>query len=203
MKKIKRFLTFLLTICLICLFPINVYAAQVDLSNNIEIYADKLLEDYTFERVIGNGSVTVFIKSMDGTVQHILINNNGNIYLDGELINNRIINNAYAYDENSLSNTIESITWGPWQSSYQEIETGGLTTVIIAGLILLFAPWISVKVAAVIAGAVAGKYDIVGIDIEIRYGTDDEYLHYQRYTDFYGDGEHVYGPYYDTGKTAL
>jgi len=152
--------------------------------------------------------VTVFVKALDGTIQNTLINDNGKVYLDGKVLNNNLTNNLYSKSSNlyygsSLYNTTESITWGPWQSSYQEIETGGLATVIIAGLIVAYCPWVPLKTASIIAGAVASKYDTLGIDIQIRYGNDGEYYYYERYTDFYGDGTHVYGPFYDTGKEPL
>ncbi|WP_313340436.1 hypothetical protein [Sedimentibacter sp.] len=51
-------------------------------------------------------------------------------------------------------------------------------------------------------------YNEVKIKVSIRYGEDDEFLHYQRYTYFYGDGVLITGagienPFYDTGKSPL
>jgi len=44
MKKKKRFLAILLTVCLIVsVLPINVYANQADFSNHREIYTDENL----------------------------------------------------------------------------------------------------------------------------------------------------------------
>jgi len=197
----RKFLVILLTACLfVTTLPLNIYADQGGLSNSKEFYTDENL-NFTLERIIDNGKVTVFVKSPDGSIQHTLINDNGKVYLDGKVIDKNLINNLYSKSSNLYKSS--SISWGPWQSSYQTINTGGLGTAIIAGLIAVYCPYVPITVIAVIAAAVAGKYDTVGINIRIRYGSDDEYYYYERYTDFYGDGEHIYGPFYDTGKEPL
>jgi hypothetical protein len=197
----KRKLVILLTAFLIVsTLPLNVYAVQGDFSNSKEIYTDENL-NFTLERVIDSGKVTVFVKSPDRSTQHTIINDNGKLYLDGKEINNNLANNLYSKSLNL--DTSSSISWGPWQTSYQTIDTGGLSTAVIAAIIAAAAPWVPVRVVAAVASAVAGKYDTLGIKIQIRYGSDDQYYYYERYTDFYGDGEHIYGPFYDTGKEPL
>ncbi|EPZ61863.1 hypothetical protein H477_5911 [[Clostridium] sordellii ATCC 9714] len=52
---------------------------------------------------------------------------------------------------------------------------------------------------AVVAAAVAGKYDKLTIKYKIRYGSDGRYNHYERVTTFYGDGKYIKA-FTDRGK---
>lgn len=201
MRKTKKFIAFLLVVCLISMIPINGYAS--DLSNSKQVFTDDVLGDFTLERIIEKDKVTVYAKSLDGTILHTAINDNGKLSLDGEIINTKIINTSYLNEKNAIGYTRSSINWGTWQHSELELATGGMSTVAIASAISALSPWVSLIVIAEIASMIAGDYDNVQIGIWIRYGSDDTYFYYERDTTFYGDGSYIYGPIRDTGKEYL
>ncbi len=135
--------------------------------------------------------------------------NRNDIYLDGELFSNKVVMLDL---ENSLQKpaidppliSVNATTWGSWQNGETiTINTGGLTTAVICGLIALKVGWCPVGVVSAVAAAVAGKYDVLKIKCKIRYGYDSTYSYYERQTRFYGDGKLIYGPYTDKGKTPL
>jgi len=200
----------MLTIALVCAtLTSTVFAAEKDILSSREIYTDKNL-GAIFERIIDDKQVTVLIKSIDGSIEHTLVRNGDTATLDGEILDEQICNSVtkFAGSMNyftspALLRAPAAVNWEAWQTSSETINTGGLATVAIAGLIMLFSPWIGLSVAAVLAGSIAGKYDTVKIRWKMRYGTDNKYLYYERVTDFYGDGKHFAGPYKDRGKTAL
>ncbi|MTI48891.1 MAG: hypothetical protein FH761_13685 [Firmicutes bacterium] len=208
MNKKKELLAILLIACLIITaFPLNIFATEEYFSSDKEVYTDEEL-GFTLERNIDDDKITVFVKTLKGVIQNTIVNDNGKIYLDGNELNNNFIDNLSSKSSNldhssSLYSTTESIDWGSWHYSSDEISTGGLSTAIIAGIIAATAPWVGITIIGVIAAAVAGKYDTIQIEWQIRYGDDDEFFYYERYTDFYGDGTHIGGPYYDTGKEPL
>lgn len=97
-----------------------------------------------------------------------------------------------------------SISWGAWKNfETDKIKTGGLTTSVICGIIVLKVGWCPAGIAATVAGITAGKYDVLSTKGRIRYGRDSRYQYYQRETKFYGDGKLIYGPFTDKGKTPL
>lgn len=209
MKKYKkRFVASLVIICLMISYaPLNVFANDI---TDKEIYVSKEL-GVTFERTIEKDKIIVNIKSSDGSLLHKLMNYDGDTYLDGEIISSNIVSeiNDFEINKTYLESNLGSkdISWGPWQTNtIATIQTGGLTTVIIAGLIALYAGWCPLGVISAIASFTAGKYDELKIKVSIRYGSDDIYYYYQRYTYFYGDGELIpspVNPSYDTGKEYL
>ncbi|EGT4846828.1 TPA: hypothetical protein ACXDUQ_003363 [Clostridioides difficile] len=181
-------------------------------TNNINKYytSEKSTESYTdknlgviYDRVVDGDKTTVTIKSLDGNVLNTLEDIDNEVYLDGKKISVTSSEN-YKSNDNSLEkseiNTFKAtVKWGKWQSNTMYINTGGLGTATIGGLIALKAPWAPVKVAATVAAAVAGKYDKIKIYYKIRYGSDGKYNYYERETTFYGDGKYV-TKFTDKGK---
>ena len=201
MRKTKKLIAFLLVVCLISMIPINGYAS--DLSNSKQVFTDDVLGDFTVERIIENGKVTVYAKSLDGTILHTAINDNGKLSLDGEIINTKIINTSYLNEKNAIGYTRSSINWGPWQYSELEFDSDGMTTTAIFIILSSLSPWVPLSRLIDIASMIAGNYDNVQIGIWIRYGSDDTYLYYERDTTFYGDGTYLFGPVHDAGKEYL
>lgn len=158
--------------------------------------------------------VIVNVKSPDGTLIHTLMDYNGKTYLDGVVISGSNNSKKIGLDVDELKADLKtvaassSISWGSWQASTvaKDVKTGGLSTALVAALIVLYARWCPLGVIATIAAVIAGSYDTLTIKVKMRYGEDDEYLYYQRYTYFYGDGNLIKipeNPVYDTGKEPL
>lgn len=182
--------------------------AQTNNTNNIDTYhtSEKSTEPYTesytdenlgviYDKVVDGNKTTMTIKSLDGNVLNILEDIDNETYIDGKKIS-IISSESYESNDNSLEkfeiNTSRAaVKWGKWQYNTMYINTGGLGTASIAGLIALKAGWTPVGAAAVIAAAVAGKYDKLKISYKIRYGSDGRYNHYERVTTFYGDGKFI------------
>ncbi|CEJ75511.1 Uncharacterised protein [[Clostridium] sordellii] len=182
-------------------------------TNNISTYYTnkKSVESYTdeslgaiYDKVVDGNKTTITIKSLDGKVLNTLTDINNEIYLDGKKISVDSSEN-YKSNDNSLEKDFEinssraAIRWGKWQYNTMYIKTGGLATATIAGLIALKAGWTPVGGIAVVAAAVAGKYDKLTIKYKIRYGSDGRYNHYERVTTFYGDGKYIKA-FTDRGK---
>ena len=201
MKNTKKFISFLLAICLISLMQLNVYAS--DLSSNKQTVEGERLGDYTFERIFENGKVLAYVKALDGTILHKAINENGKVFLDGELINTEKIITTNLYENSPLEFILSSIEWGSWNYSYESVDVTGLEAKAIAAIFLVYFHWAGISIIYDLASIVAGQYDTVDFEFKIRYGTDDEYLYYQRYTTIYGDGTRLFGPHYDNGKKYL
>lgn len=207
MRKIKRkVLSCLLIICLsLTCIPFNAFAEEV---KSTETFTVKEL-GVIYERTIENDKIIVNILSLDGKVLHTIEKIGEYGYLDGELVYQEN-SNIDKFGINSLMTTTKSksVDWGSWSSKTEiaDFKTGGLTTVIIAGFIVAYAPQVSLTVAGIIAGAAAGMYKKITIKVKIRYGSDDEYQYYERYTYFYGDGELITlpeNPFFDSGKKHL
>ena len=146
----------------------------------------------------------VYVKGKDGAILHTIVNYNGAIFVDNiKLCETGYIRQSLNINEFATANSGRSgtIKWEAWQDmATQEIETGGLTSAVIAGVIAAAAPWVGVRVAASVAAAVAGKYDTVTISGKIRYGGDqDDIGYYERKTYFYGDGKLIKRPVTDSG----
>lgn len=145
-------------------------------------------------------------KSFDGKEEHTAINENGKLYLDGELINNELIStltNIFPHNKDvSLQSTI---TWTEWQDFDEEIKTGGKTAAAIGVLLIAACPWAGVKVILGVVGIIQSSYSTVNIKGRLRYGNDGEYYYYERYTNFYGNGEDALfdEDLFDTGKEPL
>lgn len=208
MKKFKKKLltSLVITILIISFIPINSFASG---SLSIETYTSKQL-GVTFERIVEEDKVIVNIKSPDGVIIHTLMDYAEKIYLDGNVISTNDHNNFNKLNIDVLKADLTSnddINWGSWRlNTITTIETGGYSTAIIAGLIALYAGWCPLGAIAAIASITAGMYDELEIKVMIRYGTDDEYEYYQRYTYFYGDGTLISipeNPVYDSGKKFL
>ena len=182
-------------------------------TNNISTYYTnkKSVESYTdeslgaiYDKVVDGNKTTITIKSLDGKVLNTLTDINNEIYLDGKKISVDSSEN-YKSNDNSLEKDFEinssraAVRWGKWQYNTIYIKTGGLATATIAGLIALKAGWTPVGGIAVVAAAVAGKYDKLTIKYKIRYGSDGRYNHYERVTTFYGDGKYIKA-FTDRGK---
>lgn len=168
--------------------------------------ADNYLEtdNYILKRENSSEKTIVYVKGKDGAILHTIVNYNGAIFVDNiKLCETGYIRQSLNINEFATANSGRSgtIKWEAWQDmATQEIETGGLTSAVIAGVIAAAAPWVGVRVAASVAAAVAGKYDTVTISGKIRYGGDqDDIGYYERKTYFYGDGKLIKGPVTDSG----
>lgn len=207
MNKIKlKAISALLIICIILGNVQMVRADTLDITP-FEIYTNEE-EGYTLTRIIDKTKVTVLVKSLDGSVEHIIVNDNGKLYLDEYLIKESIYDTSNLADDfnGKISNltSTSSISWGNWQyTDLDPIPTGGLTTAIIASMIAAAAPWVALRVIAAVVSVVAGKYDEVQIEMRVRYGEDDRYFYYERDTWFYGDGNYISGPHRDSGREPL
>lgn len=187
--------------------PSNVYAS---VNSTVETYEVKEF-GVVYEKIIMEDKTIMNIKSLDGVIIHTLMDYNGSTYLDGDVISvnkNNCVNIPDVLPAPPLKS--DTISWGSWQTNtIATIDTGGLPAAIIYGLIALYAGWCGIGIISSVAAATAGTYDELEIKVKMRYGTDDKYLHYQRYTYFYGDGKLIpdlglnVNPFYDTGKTSL
>jgi hypothetical protein len=213
MKK-RLFLFFALTLCLtINAFPISAFANQTEplaVKDSIVSIEDDG-QNYTIERTVKNNNVTVLIKDSSKKIVHTIKKVNGAIYVDEKIINATIVTEKPSFTTNpQLSEQLRaatSVKWGSWVANSSTFDTGGLTTVVISGIIVLECPWVPVQVAAIVAGSVAGMYEKVKVNSAIRYGTDSTYQYYERNTTFYGvngnTSKKIYGPTTDKGKKPL
>lgn len=150
-----------------------------------------------YERTVSEtGIVTVTVKSLtDDSVLATLQNINGNIYLDGTLIQNasnlstRI--NTFGIEGRSLqpfaSSTISWGNWSVWETLVNNYPTGGISMAILYGVVAAACPWVSFRVISSTLGVIAASYDYITVKMRIRYGNDGNLYYYQRQTAFYGD----------------
>lgn len=217
MVKLKnRFIALFLAIVLsvVCI-PTQV------LANNMNSTTEKVViegVEYTFTTKVKSDKVEVYISSEDGKIKHKILKTDSKIYVDDQQISDTIFNDfekisnslkTTNYSEYGIGlNVTSSVRWGSWQYSSQTLSTGGLGTTIVAGMILAFVPSATLKIAAIVAGALA-RYDKLVIKFKTRYGSDSTYTYYQRYTSYYGKNDgasylhYIFGPAYDTGKKRL
>lgn len=118
MNKIKlKAISALLIICIILGNVQMVRADTLDITP-FEIYTNEE-EGYTLTRIIDKTKVTVLVKSLDGSVEHIIVNDNGKLYLDEYLIKESIYDTSNLADDfnGKISNltSTSSISWGNWQ----------------------------------------------------------------------------------------
>lgn len=157
--------------------------------------------DTQLERVIGNSSVTVYIKDLNGNTLNTVKNISGTIYIDDVVVGQASNWTNMMIGSDVVPYATGTITWDAWEDFYPvTIETGGMSTAMVAAAISASAPWVGVRIAASLASVIAGAYEEVTIEGQIRYGVDeDNVMYYQRKTYVYGDGDLVGGPYTDTG----
>lgn len=161
----------------------------------------------TFSRSIEGDVVTVrWIPENSDEDGFTLVNNNGVVTLDEDrFLTLDSFNNVNSVDlsQSDMLSTTANITWGKWQTFSERVETGGVPTVVVAGVIATVAPWLSVKViASVVAGVASSEYYTVSG--KIRYGSDDTYYYYERYTSLQTDtGKYLIKDTFDTGKEPL
>lgn len=157
----------------------------------------------TLTRTIEDTRIIVTWVSFDATETYTLIREGENIYLNGELFD-KINIVASPYESTNISDRASSnIKWGTWQTFSQQIDTGGVPTILVASLIALTAPWWSIKFIATAVASVASSefYTVSG---KMRYGHDDVYSYYERYTSLQSDsGKYLITDSFDTGKEYL
>ena len=189
----QRVIAFLVCLCMVLITPLGYAAEGVSYEKGLESYIDENLGISLKRTIDKNGVITVIATDLKSMDTHIIINSHGKITVDGVPFT---LKSEQIPVEND-NHLIPLGEWGAWNYGYETFSTGGLTTVIIAGMILAFCPWVGAKIVAVVAAGVAGKYDTLGIRCRIRYRTDGDLTCYERYTSFYGDGRLIYGPYRD------
>lgn len=195
LKKTKKVISYLLFICMfMSSLPLNAFAST---QNSTETFTSVEL-GVILEKVITNDKITVYTKSLDGKLLHTGTNDNGQIFFDGKYMpewsdsKNSFATESTKMNLKGISTT--SSDWSNWSYDTDTIQTGGLSTAAIAGLIALKAGWTPLGVAAVIAAAVAGKYDTIRIDWQTRYKADSKFQYVERNTTFYGDGKFISVP---------
>lgn len=177
--------------------------------NNAETYAAEDLGG-TLTRTIDGTKIIAVWSSFDGAESYTVIREGENIYLNGELfgdydsITNKVMLPDTCERTPLMNLTATSITWGSWEYFNEQVNTGGLPVAIIAGLIAVVAPWMGLRLITTAIGVTAGYSTYYIISGRIRYGTDDTYLYYQRYTSLIDDdGRYVINNFYGSGKTPL
>ncbi len=204
-SKMKMVSVFLIA-CMILINIPTVQADKLDISSS-DIYVNEE-ENYMLERVVDKTKVTVFVKSLSGDTQHVVVNDNGSLYLDGELLQEETYNDMILLNSKQLLNigqpsTYASDNWGRWSTTWLgPYKTGGLSVAVIAGIISAVAPWVSLRAAAAAWAVVAAKADTIKIKTRIRWKSTPGYLHYQRQTSIHdgGSGKKIAGPYKDGGR---
>lgn len=156
-----------------------------------EVYIDEQGQ-FVLTKTQNEGVITVTYKSLIDEEQYTVVNNRGNLYLDGVLIgkglSNAYVDNSVLNEKKSLFAT-SSIKWGKWQNFSERINTGGKKAGAISAALAAAAPWVPIRLISGFALLVQSSYSYVTIAGKIRYGTEGDYLHYERYTNFYGNGK--------------
>lgn len=174
-----------------------------------EVYSDQNLGG-TIERVITEGVVKVTFTSFDGKEKHEAISTGNDLILDGELIEQELSKSVGKIDMDADYYSVAtlqsaSVKWGKWQYFDERINTGGMATAVVCIVITAKAPWLALEIGSGIAGLISAKYSYVQLKGKIRYGNDGTYIHYQRYSNLYGNGKDALlsKDFYDSGKRPL
>ena len=199
----KRRVSIFLSVLFLVMAPMTAYAMVDPLGTSLKMEKDIFNSEFILERRFEQGKVIVVARGQDGSIVAKAENRNGAIYVNevylgrGEVVVEQLISSR------TTRAIPDDIDWGSWSKSQTyTLKTGGLATAAIAAAISAMAPQISVRVAAAVASVVAGKYDELSWNAEVRYGYDsDGVMYYHTKWYFYGDGELVYGPYEEQGKT--
>lgn len=130
---------------------VSTYATTMNVADN---YLET--DNYILKRENSSEKTIVYVKGKDGAILHTIVNYNGAIFVDNiKLCETGYIRQSLNINEFATANSGRSgtIKWEAWQDmATQEIETGGLTSAVIAGVIAAAAPWVGVRVAASVAG---------------------------------------------------
>lgn len=194
----KKRLSIFLSILFWVMAPMTAYAMADSVNISLKMENDIFNSEFTLERTFEQGKVIAVARGQDGSILAKAENRNGAIYLDGAYLGR-----GEAVAEQLISSTTraipDDIDWGSWsKSETYTLKTGGLTTAAISAM----APQAGVRIAAAVASVVAGKYDELSWNAEVRYGYDsDGVMYYHSKWYFYGDGKLIYGPYEQQGKT--
>lgn len=131
-----------------------------------------------------------------------IVNHDGVISIDNEILYT-LVEADVPINHSPALTAATDVSWGTWQTFSERVNTGGVPVVIAAGIIAAAAPWVAVRVIAAAIGGIASSeyYTISG---KLRYGSDDDYFYYQRYTSIQTDtGAYIIKDFYDTGKEPL
>lgn len=215
-KKIANFIlaALITTISATTLGTTSAFADTKNINNTNnyiqQIYTDNN-SDITYEKIEYNDKTIIVIKSLTGEILNTIEEYNNSTYVDGVKIEMNV-NNEFEhkntpenYQFDNYSRQFRSaISWGQWQNCETiKIKTGGLSSAVIAGLIALKLGWNPFGAAATVASLVAGKYEMIEIKGQIRYGSsgNGRYIHYERKSHIYGDGKFI-KTLTDSGKKA-
>ena len=201
----KKMLSLILAVAMIIpMGVIGVAAEAPDLDEKAnEVYYSEEFGG-TFSRSIEGDVVTVrWIPENSNEDGFTLVNNNGVVTLNGDRFLTLDGFSNVDLSQSDMLSTTSNITWGKWQTFSDRVETGGIPTIVVAGVIAAAAPWLSVKIiASVVAGVASSEYYTVSG--KIRYGSDDTYYYYERYTSLQTDtGTYLIKDSFDTGKEPL
>ena len=197
-NKLKLYLTFLLIFSLVFIQPLSCFGESTGVT---EIYIGK---GFTIKRTIDGDSVFAETTDKDGNT-YIASYIDGVLRLDDEIImvstNMDFLSSKSEFDFDSTDYMVMSdVVWGSWSTSSETIQTGGKSTYAIATLISVVCPWVGFSLLLDVAAQIAYNYDSIVIKWKMRYGEDNTYIYYQRYTSIYGNGTLIGGPWYDSRK---
>ena len=203
MKRILAF--FLMFVVFIAGVKVNAQAITPELlSNSYETWYSEELGG-TLVRSFDDNVVTVKWIPISGESDAITITN-----LNADV--SRLVSKSAITDFATMKNpslltpsASNSVRWGSWQSFSTQVNTGGLPVALVAGVIAAVAPGIPLKVIASAIATVAGYSSYYTISGKIRYGSDNKYQYYERYTTILDQNGNSFGikNFYDSGKTRL
>ena len=176
---------------------------------------DSLEDEVFYSEDLGG----TFVRSIKGTVvivewipndsavdRFILVNQNGVITLNGDnfiTLDTLDISNM-EYPKSGFLQTASDIKWGSWHEFSEQVNTGGYSTAIAAGLVAAAAPWVSVRLIATLISGMASASEYYTISGKLRYGEDDTSFHWERYTSIQNDkDEYLIRDHFDAGEEPL
>lgn len=192
----RKLFALVMVLCMtFCSLTVPAFAAVTDVeatvSGKTETYISYELNGVLKRTITEEGTVIVTWKSFDGSENHTVINKEGILYLDGEIVSNF---NWQVPQEIISANISEimatgDIAWGKWNTFSEDVRTGGKSAAEITGLLAAAVPWVLVGKILEVVQIIQENYDFVRVKGKIRYGDDGKYFHYERYTNLYGDGK--------------
>lgn len=195
----KKSIAFLLVIALslsILVTPISA-AYNTSSNNTSEVYVSEELNTL-FTRLITDEKVTVTYESLDGNERHVVVNDNGQLYIDGCLIEtfavSKIAPPTGMIGERFYADS--DINWGDFSEKEYKINTGGKPLETIAAMIGVLIPGVGMGLILQLINTsvekFAGAADYILLTHRVRFGSDNDYTYFEEYIDIVDDKGNVW-----------
>ena len=186
----KKIMVLMLVLCMFFnMFTVTSFALTTE--DETIVYQNENLNGELTRTVKADGMIISEWRGADGEVACTILYPGGRLYADGKLVGvlsveqNRSSNEIGIYRLFALPN---NINWGNWTNFSEKIHTGGQPAAVITSMIGIVCPEGIPQLTADMITQIQLSYDYLELRGRIRYGTDETYSYFQRYSNLYGNG---------------